>query len=430
MQILVVGSGGREHALAWVARQSDLVDHVYVAPGNAGTSLEPDTTNIKISADDIQSLSTFAIENAIDLTIVGPEAPLTLGITDRFVERGLRCFGPYAKAAQLEGSKDFTKRFLKRHGIPSAEFQTFNEFSAACEYIDRRGAPIVVKADGLAAGKGVIVAGTADEAKEAAEDMLTNLRFGTAGARVVIEDCLAGEEASYICIVDGEDVLPLASSQDHKAVFDGDTGPNTGGMGAYSPAPIVDPELEQRILQEIIQPTVKGLMSEGIRYTGFLYAGLMIDDRGNPQVLEYNCRLGDPETQPLMFRLRSDLIELILAALDNRLATVSASWDERAALGVVLAAKGYPGNYSKGNRITGIEEMDSKDVKVFHAGTAFDSDGNLTADGGRILCVTALGSTVKRAQNRAYEMISEISKDEMHFRTDIGNKALAYTMID
>ena len=430
MQVLVVGSGGREHALAWAARQSDLVDHVYVAPGNAGTSLEPHTTNIAIGAEDIQSLLEFAIKNKIDLTIVGPEVPLTLGITDQFVECGLRCFGPDANAAQLEGSKDFTKRFLKRHGIPSAEFRTFNDISAACQYIDHSGAPIVVKADGLAAGKGVIVAESADVAKKAATDMLINLRFGAAGEKVVIEDFLTGEETSYICIVDGEDILPLASSQDHKAVFDGDTGPNTGGMGAYSPAPIVDPEMEQRILDEIIQPTVKGLMKEGIRYTGFLYAGLIIDDRGNPQVLEYNCRLGDPETQPLMFRLRSDLIDLIVAAVDNKLATVRASWDDRAALGVVLSAKGYPGNYSKGNRITGTDAVESTDVKVFHAGTAFDSDGNLIADGGRILCVTALAPTVKQAQLRAYEMISQISMDDMHFRRDIGNKALAYTMED
>ena len=430
MQVLVVGSGGREHALAWAARQSDLVDHVYVAPGNAGTSLEPNTTNIAIGAEDIQSLLEFAIKNRIDLTIVGPEVPLTLGITDQFVECGLRCFGPDANAAQLEGSKDFTKRFLKRHGIPSAEFRTFNDISAACQYIDHSGAPIVVKADGLAAGKGVIVAESADVAKKAATDMLINLRFGAAGEKVVIEDFLTGEETSYICIVDGEDILPLASSQDHKAVFDGDTGPNTGGMGAYSPAPIVDPEMEQRILDEIIQPTVKGLMKEGIRYTGFLYAGLIIDDRGNPQVLEYNCRLGDPETQPLMFRLRSDLIDLIVAAVDNKLATVRASWDDRAALGVVLSAKGYPGNYSKGNRITGTDAVESTDVKVFHAGTAFDSDGNLIADGGRILCVTALAPTVKQAQLRAYEMISQISMDDMHFRRDIGNKALAYTMED
>ena len=430
MQVLVVGSGGREHALAWAARQSDLVDHVYVAPGNAGTSLEPKTTNIAIGAEDVQSLLEFAIKNRIDLTIVGPEVPLTLGITDQFVDCGLRCFGPDANAAQLEGSKDFTKRFLKRHGIPSAEFRTFNDISAACQYIDHSGAPIVVKADGLAAGKGVIVAESADVAKKAATDMLINLRFGAAGEKVVIEDFLTGEETSYICIVDGEDILPLASSQDHKAVFDGDTGPNTGGMGAYSPAPIVDPEMEQRILDEIIQPTVKGLMKEGIRYTGFLYAGLIIDDRGNPQVLEYNCRLGDPETQPLMFRLRSDLIDLIVAAVDNKLATVRASWDDRAALGVVLSAKGYPGNYSKGNRITGTDAVESTDVKVFHAGTAFDSDGNLIADGGRILCVTALAPTVKQAQLRAYEMISQISMDDMHFRRDIGNKALAYTMED
>ena len=430
MRVLIVGGGGREHALAWAASRSSLVTRVYVAPGNAGTSLEPNTKNVEIGAEDVEALVAFALEKKIDLTIVGPEVPLTLGITDRFNDWGIRCFGPSAKAAQMEGSKDFTKKFLKRHGIPTAEFETFSDIAAANDHIDRSGAPIVIKADGLAAGKGVVVAGTVEQAKKAATDMLTNRSFGAAGEKIVVEDHLIGEEASYICIVDGEDVLPLAASQDHKAAYDGDTGPNTGGMGAYSPAPIVDHVLERRILDEIIEPTVRGLLSEGIRYTGFLYAGLMIDDAGNPKVLEYNCRLGDPETQPLVFRLKSDLIELILAALDGRLATVSADWDESTALGVVLAAKGYPGAYSKGALISGLDTGDIPDVKIFHAGTTFDSNLNLIATGGRVLCVTALASTVGQAQTRAYQAISEISMDNMHYRTDIGNKALNYSTDD
>ena len=430
MRVLIVGGGGREHALAWAASRSSLATRVFVAPGNAGTSLEPNTTNVEINPEDVDALVAFALEEKIDLTIVGPEVPLTLGITDCFNDQGIRCFGPSAEAAQMEGSKEFTKKFLKRHGIPTAGFETFSDINAANDHIDRSGAPIVIKADGLAAGKGVVVAESVEQAKKAATDMLTNRSFGVAGEKIVIEDYLIGEEASYICIVDGEDVLPLAASQDHKAAYDGDTGPNTGGMGAYSPAPIIDHELERRILDEIIKPTVNGLLAEGIHYTGFLYAGLMIDDAGNPKVLEYNCRLGDPETQPLMLRLKSDLIELVLTALDGRLATISADWDDCTALGVVLAAKGYPGNYSKGALISGLDTGDVADVKIFHAGTAFDSESNLIATGGRVLCVTASGSTVRQAQARVYQAISKISMDNMHYRTDIGNKALAYSMDD
>ena len=426
MRVLIVGGGGREHALAWAAGRSDLVDHVFVAPGNAGTSLEPNTSNIAIGAEDVEGQAAWALQNQIDLVIVGPEVPLTLGISNEFYRSGIKCFGPSAQAAQLEGSKDFTKRFLVRHSIPTARFETFYDAAAACEYIDEIGAPVVVKADGLAAGKGVVVAETAEQAKDAVNDMLRKRRFGPAGERVVVEDYLTGEEASYICMVDGEDVLPLAASQDHKAAYDGDTGPNTGGMGAYSPAPIVDDEMEQKVLDRIIKPTVEGLMKEGIRYTGFLYAGLMIDSEGNPQILEYNCRLGDPEAQPLMFRLKSDLIELILAALDDRLGTVTAEWDERTALGVVVAANGYPGSYAKGHSISGLTGLDSDEVKTFHAGTGFDAGGNLVSNGGRVLCVTALAPDVRQAQTQAYQTIEKISMDEMHYRTDIGNKALSH----
>ena len=426
MRVLIVGGGGREHALVWAATRSGLVSRVYAAPGNAGISLEAGATSVGISADNVEALAAFALDNRIDLAIVGPEAPLTLGITDRFRDCAIRCFGPSAEAAQLEGSKDFTKRFLRRHGIPSAQFETFTDIAGAYEYIERRGAPIVVKADGLAAGKGVVVAKTVEQAKEAATDMLTKRSFGPAGDRIIIEDCLIGEEASYICIVDGEDVLSLATSQDHKAVYDGDMGPNTGGMGAVSPAPIVDHALERRILEEIIRPTVKGLSDEGVRYTGFLYAGLMIDDEGHPQVLEYNCRLGDPETQPLMVRLKTDLIGLILAAIEGRLATVSADWDDRIALGVVVAAKGYPGKYTKGALISMPDLTGIEDVNIFHAATEFDASGALVATGGRILCVTAAAPTVRQAQARAYETISQMSMDRMHYRTDIGNKALDY----
>ena len=426
MRVLIVGGGGREHALAWAAGRSDLVDHVFVAPGNAGTSLEPNTSNIAIGAEDVEGQAAWALQNQIDLVIVGPEVPLTLGISNEFYRSGIKCFGPSAQAAQLEGSKDFTKRFLVRHSIPTARFETFYDAAAACEYIDEIGVPVVVKADGLAAGKGVIVAETVEQAKDAVNDMLRKRRFGPAGERVVVEDYLTGEEASYICMVDGEDVLPLAASQDHKAAYDGDTGPNTGGMGAYSPAPIVDDEMEQKVLDRIIRPTVEGLMKEGIRYTGFLYAGLMIDSEGNPQILEYNCRLGDPEAQPLMFRLKSDLIELILAALDDRLGTVTAEWDERTALGVVVAANGYPGSYAKGHSISGLTGLDSDEVKIFHAGTGFDAGGNLVSNGGRVLCVTALAPDVRQAQTQAYQTIEKISMDEMHYRTDIGNKALSH----
>ena len=426
MRVLIVGGGGREHALAWAAGRSDLVDHVFVAPGNAGTSLEPNTSNIAIGAEDVEGQAAWALQNQIDLVIVGPEVPLTLGISNEFYRSGIKCFGPSAQAAQLEGSKDFTKRFLVRHSIPTARFETFYDAAAACEYIDEIGVPVVVKADGLAAGKGVIVAETVEQAKDAVNDMLRKRRFGPAGERVVVEDYLTGEEASYICMVDGEDVLPLAASQDHKAAYDGDTGPNTGGMGAYSPAPVVDDEMEQKVLDRIIRPTVEGLMKEGIRYTGFLYAGLMIDSEGNPQILEYNCRLGDPEAQPLMFRLKSDLIELILAALDDRLGTVTAEWDERTALGVVVAANGYPGSYAKGHSISGLTGLDSDEVKIFHAGTGFDAGGNLVSNGGRVLCVTALAPDVRQAQTQAYQTIEKISMDEMHYRTDIGNKALSH----
>ena len=426
MRVLIVGGGGREHALAWSAGRSDLVDHVFVAPGNAGTSLEPNTTNIAISAEDVEGQAAWARNNQIDLVIIGPEVPLTLGIANEFHRSGIKCFGPSAQAAQLEGSKDFTKRFLVRHNIPTARFETFYDAAAACEYIDEIGVPVVVKADGLAAGKGVVVAETIEQAKDAANDMMRKRMFGPAGERVVVEDYLTGEEASYICMVDGEEVLPLAASQDHKAAYDGDTGPNTGGMGAYSPTPVVDNEMEQKVLNRIIRPTVEGLMKEGIRYTGFLYAGLMIDSEGNPQILEYNCRLGDPEAQPLMFRLKSDLIELILAALDDRLETVTAEWDERTTLGVVVAANGYPGSYAKGHPISGLTGLDTDEVKIFHAGTNFDARGNLVSTGGRVLCVTALAPDVRQAQTHAYQAIEKISMENMHYRTDIGNKALSH----
>ena len=424
MNVLIVGGGGREHALAWKVGQSPQVKQVYVAPGNAGTFLEPNTCNVPIDAEDVEALLAFALKERIDLTIVGPEVPLTLGIVDQFQQKGLPCFGPSAQAAQLEGSKDFTKKFLLRHDIPTAEFQTFEDLTLACKYIKGCNLPVVIKADGLAAGKGVIVAQTMHEAESALNDMLCNDKFGSAGKRIVIEQFLQGEEASYICIVDGEFFLPLAASQDHKAAFNGDTGPNTGGMGAYSPAPIVDHHLEDRILNEIIRPTVRGLQQEGIQYTGFLYAGLMIDESGNPSVLEFNCRLGDPETQPILFRLQSDLLDLIVAALDGKLESATASWDTRSALGVVVAADGYPGAYSKGQEIAGLDALDTENVKVFHAGTALDENGKLIANGGRVLCVTASAENVSRAQAKAYQAVAQISMQNMHYRTDIGSKAL------
>ena len=355
MKILIIGSGGREHALTWKIAQSSQVRQIFVTPGNAGTALEPKTRNVSISAEDIDGLRNFALQEKIDLTIVGPEVPLTLGIADQFEANNLRCFGPNQQAAQLEGSKAFTKKFLFRHGIPTAAYQSFRDLQDAYRYIDACGAPIVIKADGLAAGKGVIVAETVAEAKAAAFDMLAGHKFGSAGKHIVIEQCLRGEEASFICMVDGEDIVPFATSQDHKTVFDGDKGPNTGGMGAYSPAPVIDAALRARILSEIFQPTVRGLLQEGIRYTGFLYAGLMIDRQGNPNVLEFNCRLGDPETQPILMRLKSSLIELIEAALDRNLSSARAQWDSQAALGVIAAAGGYPGSIVKGTTILGFK---------------------------------------------------------------------------
>jgi phosphoribosylamine--glycine ligase len=396
MKLLIVGGGGREHALAWKAAQSPLVTRVYVAPGNAGTELEDGIENVAIGAEDIDALLKFAATSEIGLTIVGPEAPLVAGIVDRFEAAGLKIFGPSASAAQLEGSKTFTKDFLARHQIPSAAYQSFTEIDAACDYVARRGAPIVIKADGLAAGKGVIIAQTEAEAEAAITDMLAGNRFGEAGHRVVIESFLPGEEASYICIVDGEQVLPMASSQDHKARDNGDLGPNTGGMGAYSPAPVLSQEIEARVMHDIILPTVRGMQAEGNRYRGFLYAGLMIGADGSVSVLEYNCRFGDPETQPIMMRLQSDLVELCLAACDGKLEGKAIQWDQRASLGVVMAAAGYPDNYAKGEAITNIPpETDSG--KVFHAGTMRDADGNILSNGGRVLCAVGLGDDIADA---------------------------------
>ena len=424
MKVLIVGGGGREHALAWKVAESLQVNEVFVAPGNAGTANEPKVFNIGIGAEEIDALLDFARQEHIDLTVVGPEAPLTEGIVNRFQEQGLRCFGPSKEAAQLEGSKDFTKQFLVRNQIPTAKYQTFESVSEAYRYIEEVGAPIVVKADGLAAGKGVIVAESVEQAKQAVSDMLEHNRFGTAGSRVVIEECLEGEEASFMCIIDGEDVLPLATSQDHKRALDGDLGPNTGGMGAYSPAPIINPKMESTIMTSIIQPTVTGLMREGIRYTGFLYAGLMISPEGVPQVLEFNCRMGDPETQPIMVRLQSDLVDLLNAALSGHLGSISAKWDPRAALGVVIASGGYPGSYRRGATISGLEGSGSDQVKVFHAGTAMNEADDFTVNGGRVLCVTALGEDIAASQHAAYDSIKAIHFEDMHFRTDIGARAL------
>ncbi|WP_444943443.1 phosphoribosylamine--glycine ligase [Microbulbifer sp. ZKSA006] len=423
MNVLVIGSGGREHALAWKAAQNPSVGTVYVAPGNAGTAREPKLENIAIGVDNFAALADFAEENGVELTIVGPEAPLVDGVVDFFNARGLAIFGPSKGASQLEGSKAFTKDFLERHKIPTAAYRNFTEVEPAVAYIRERGAPIVVKADGLAAGKGVIVAETEEQAELAVRDMLSGNAFGEAGCRVVIEEFLQGEEASFIVMVDGENILPMATSQDHKRVGDGDTGPNTGGMGAYSPAPVVTDTIYQRIMQEVIEPTVKGLASEGTPYTGFLYAGLMIDSDGTPKVIEYNCRFGDPETQPIMIRLKSDLVDLCMAALDKKLDTVTAEWDPRPALGVVLAAHGYPGSYRKGDAISGLEKADSDNAKVFHAGTALDGERVVT-NGGRVLCATALGNTVAEAQESAYESARAIYWDGVFFRKDIGYRAI------
>ncbi|CCE23987.1 phosphoribosylamine--glycine ligase [Methylotuvimicrobium alcaliphilum] len=423
MKILIVGGGGREHALAWKAAQSPRAETVFVAPGNAGTALEPNLENVDIAADDVSALLAFAKQQEIDLTIIGPEAPLVKGIVDSFQEAGLKCFGPTAQAAQLEGSKAFCKDFMARHNIPTAEYQTFTDTAEAIAYIEAKGAPIVVKADGLAAGKGVIVAQTVAEATSAVEDMLSGNAFGAAGNRVVIEEFLAGEEASFIVIADGKHALPMATSQDHKARDNGDKGPNTGGMGAYSPAPIVTPEIHDRVMREVIEPTLQGMIEDGNPYTGFLYAGLMIAPNGSLKVLEYNCRFGDPETQPIMMRLKSDLTALCEAALEGTLNTVETDWEERAALGVVLAAGGYPGDYRKGDVITGLPKSELDDRKVFHAGTQLQGNDIVTS-GGRVLCACALGETIKDAQVNAYALTAEIQWDGIYYRTDIGFKAI------
>jgi len=423
MNILIIGGGGREHALAWKTAQSARVQKVYVAPGNAGTAHEPKCENVAIAAEDVDGLLNFAQGNKIDLTIVGPEAPLVLGVVDRFRAAGLRCFGPVQAAAQLEGSKAFAKDFLARHNIPTAAYGYFTDVAAAEVFIRKMGAPIVIKADGLAAGKGVIIAASVGEALAAVRDMLADNVFGEAGHRVVVEEFLQGEEASFIVMADGAHVLALATSQDHKRVGNGDTGPNTGGMGAYSPAPVITPEIHTRVMREVIEPTIRGMQTEGHPYTGFLYAGLMIDTRGNIKVLEYNCRFGDPETQPVMLRLKSDFVALIEAALDGRLDRVSAEWDARAALGVVMAAGGYPGSYKKGDVIEGIPVTDATQAKVFHAGTTLDN-GKVVTSGGRVLCVTALGGTVAAAQQHAYEVVQQIRWNGAQYRTDIGYRAI------
>ncbi len=423
MNVLVIGNGGREHALAWKAAQSERVESVYVAPGNAGTAREPRLENVDIGADDLVALADFAANNDVGLTIVGPEVPLVAGVVDYFQARDLPIFGPSQASAQLEGSKSFSKDFLARHNIPTAAYQTFNDIDAAIAYINKMGAPIVVKADGLAAGKGVIVATSVDEATDAVRDMLAGNAFGEAGHRVVIEEFLQGEEASFIVMADGQHILPLATSQDHKARDEGDKGPNTGGMGAYSPAPVVTANMHERIMQEVIRPTVEGMAAEGHPYTGFLYAGIMIAPDGTPKVLEFNCRFGDPETQPIMLRLRSDLVELCLAALDKRLDQVNAKWDERAALGVVLAAGGYPGSYHSGDVIHGLPDDEVADNKVFHAGSG-EKDGTIVTAGGRVLCAVALGKNVTEAQANAYALVNKISWDGMYYRRDIGYRAV------
>ncbi len=424
MKILVTGSGGREHALAWKCAQSPDVDEVLVAPGNAGSASEPGVRNVAVSSDDIDGLVALASAENIALTIVGPEAPLVVGMVDTFTEAGLRCFGPSAAAAQLEGSKVFTKDFLARHNIPTADYQSFSELEPALTYIRQHGAPIVIKADGLAAGKGVIVAMTLEEAEAAATDMLSGGRFGDAGARIVVEEFLAGEEASFIVITDGNSILPLATSQDHKARDEGDVGPNTGGMGAYSPAPVVTPEVEQKIMDLVIRPTLDGMKKDGNNYTGFLYAGLMIMADGMPKVIEYNCRMGDPETQPIMMRMQSDLVAICYATLDGTLGEQQAAWDSRASLGVVLAAGGYPETYAKGNVITGLGEANSETQKVFHAGTALSGDDVVTS-GGRVLCVVGLGDTVGAAATQAYGAVDKVSWDNVYYRRDIGHRAIA-----
>ncbi|MGO1626235.1 MAG: phosphoribosylamine--glycine ligase, partial [Halomonadaceae bacterium] len=422
MKVLLIGGGGREHALAWKLAQSPNVERVLVAPGNAGTTDEPGLENVAVAATDIEALVALAKKEQVGLTVVGPEAPLVDGVVDRFQAAGLAIFGPTRAAAQLEGSKSFTKDFLARHEIPSAAYQTFTAVAPALEYLADVGAPIVIKADGLAAGKGVIVAETEIEAEAAIRDMLEANAFGGAGARVVIEEFLTGEEASFIVMVDGETIVPMATSQDHKRAFDGDTGPNTGGMGAYSPAPVVTPEVDARIMEQVIVPTVRGMAAEGNAYSGFLYAGLMIDADGNPKVIEYNCRFGDPETQPIMLRLTSDFAELCLAGANGTLAGHECHWDSRAAVGVVMAAGGYPGSYRKGDVITGIDAAEREGCKVFQAGTAHSSSGELTTAGGRVLCVTAIGESVLEARELAYQGAEKVNWEGVEYRRDIAHR--------
>ncbi|QMV15793.1 phosphoribosylamine--glycine ligase [Vibrio spartinae] len=424
MNVLVIGSGGREHALSWKIAQNPQVETVFVAPGNAGSALEQKVKNVSIDVEDIDGLVAFAQQNAIDLTIVGPEAPLVIGVVDAFRAADLAIFGPTKGAAQLEGSKAFTKDFLARHHIPTADYANFTEIEPALAYVRQKGAPIVVKADGLAAGKGVIVAMTLQEAEDAIKDMLAGNAFGHAGSRVVVEEFLDGEEASFIVMVDGKNVLPMATSQDHKRVGDKDTGPNTGGMGAYSPAPVVTQAIHDRIMEQVIYPTVEGMAAEGYPYTGFLYAGLMIDSQGNPKVIEYNCRFGDPETQPIMMRLQSDLVELCQTAIAGKLDQAESKWDSRASIGIVLAAGGYPGDYNKGDVISGLPQTDTEGEKVFHAGTS-EKDGHVVTSGGRVLCATALGNTVSEAQQRAYALAKQIQWDGVFYRSDIGYRAIA-----
>ena len=423
MNILIIGNGGREHALAWKAAQNPQVETVFVAPGNAGTATDNKLRNLEIDVLDFAKLADFAAANQVALTIVGPEAPLVAGVVDYFQERGLPCFGPRKGAAQLEGSKAFTKDFLARHNIPTAAYKSFTEVEPALAYLREMGAPIVVKADGLAAGKGVIVAETLAQAEDAVRDMLSGNAFGSAGCRVVIEEFLAGEEASFIVIADGKCVLPMATSQDHKRVGDGDTGPNTGGMGAYSPAPVVTDTVYQRVMDEVIMPTINGMAAEGNPYVGFLYAGLMIDADGAPKVIEYNCRFGDPETQPIMMRLLTDLVTLCAAALDGTLDRSKTEWDPRPAVGVVLAAGGYPNAYAKGLPISGLDAAAKLDGKVFHAGTRLQ-DGKVVTNGGRVLCATALGNSVTDAQQNAYALARTIEWQDVYMRTDIAYRAI------
>ncbi|WP_179485779.1 MULTISPECIES: phosphoribosylamine--glycine ligase [Stutzerimonas stutzeri subgroup] len=429
MNVLIIGSGGREHALAWKVAQDPRVVKVFVAPGNAGTATEAKCENVAIDVLAIEQLADFAAAN-VQLTIVGPEAPLVKGVVDLFHSRGLDIFGPTAAAAQLEGSKAFTKDFLARHAIPTADYQNFTEVEPALTYLREKGAPIVIKADGLAAGKGVIVAMTLAEAEEAVRDMLSGNAFGDAGARVVIEEFLDGEEASFIVMVDGENVLPMATSQDHKRVGDGDSGPNTGGMGAYSPAPVVTADVHKRVMDEVIYPTVRGMAAEGNVYTGFLYAGLMIDKAGQPKVIEFNCRFGDPETQPIMVRLESSLVLLVEAALAKALNKVEATWDPRPTVGVVLAAGGYPGDYAKGDVIEGLDDAAALDGKVFHAGTALNDQGQVVTAGGRVLCATAIGRTVSEAQQQAYRLAEKIHWNGCFYRKDIGYRAISRELGD